>query len=87
MPEAAFSQLSWDFGTARQGTLLKRDFLLANVGFQDLLTYLGTATGISVEGPLSAPVAPADMGVYRMTINTEHLPTGPFSQTIPTRSQ
>jgi hypothetical protein len=76
----------WDFGTAQQGTLMQRQFSLASTGFMDLLTYLGEATGITVEGPTSAPIAPADTAVYTMTINTQYLPVGAFQEVIPLRT-
>ena len=88
-PKAAFAtdetDLIWDFGTARQGTLMQRQFQLASVGFRDLQTYMGTAAGITLDGPVG-PLLPADMGVYTMTINTEYLPTGLFTETIPIRT-
>lgn len=40
-----------DFGTAPQGTLIQRQFVLGSVGYMHLLTYIGNASGISVEGP------------------------------------
>ncbi|MCW5850976.1 MAG: hypothetical protein KIT87_12955 [Anaerolineae bacterium] len=77
---------TWDFGTAQQGTLLQRQFTLASVGFMDLLTYLGTAQGITVTGPTSRALAPGDFAPYTVTLNTQYLPTGPFSRTIPVRT-
>ena len=89
-PQAVFDTdetiLTWDFGTARQGTLMQRRFVLASVGFRDLLTYMGDTPGITLAGPTSSPLSPADMGVYTMTINTEYLPVGPFTRTIPIRT-
>ncbi|RMI01033.1 MAG: hypothetical protein D6681_11060, partial [Calditrichaeota bacterium] len=76
----------WDFGSAAQGTLLQRRFYLSSLGFRDLLTYLGTVNGVSVDGPVSAPVAPADLAVYTITVDTLALPVGPFSATIPIRT-
>ena len=53
-PKPAFAMSSadetWDFGTAQQGTLLQRTFTLASVGYMDLLTYLGTTSGMTVAG-------------------------------------
>jgi hypothetical protein len=79
------ADLIWDFGTARQGTLMQREFYLGSVGFRDLQAYIGEASGITLEGPIGT-LLPADMGVYTMTINTEYLPVGVFTQTIPIRT-
>ncbi|NOX61185.1 MAG: hypothetical protein GXP42_04460 [Chloroflexi bacterium] len=89
-PRAAFAMAAedetWDFGAAQQGTLMQRNFELASVGYMDLLTHIGDAPGISVEGPALDSISPGDMGVYTITINTQDLPTGPYSQTIPIRT-
>jgi len=77
---------TWDFGTAQQGTLMQRQFVLASVGYMDLLTYLGETTGVSLEGPGSAPIAPADTAIYTVTLNTQYLPVGPYLKTIPVRT-
>ena len=79
-------ELLWDFGEARQGTLMQRKFVLGNTGFADLLTYLEDAQGITVTGPASEPFAPADMGVYTMTINTADLAVGSFQRALPIRT-
>ena len=83
---AAESGLVWDFGSAAQGILLQHRFHLASTGFRDLLTYLGETDGISVEGPASAPLSPADMATYTVTVDTLALPTGAFSAAIPVRT-
>ncbi len=36
----ASEDATWDFGTAAQGTILKRSFSFANTGFGDLQTYV-----------------------------------------------
>ena len=48
-PKPAFAMAdadaTWDFGTAQQGTLLKRSFTFANTGALDLLTYVSAPAG------------------------------------------
>ena len=78
--------LTWDFGTAQQGTLMQRQFALASVGYMDLLTYIGSAEGITLDVPANAPVGATDMAIYTMTVNTEYLPTGAFLREIPIRT-
>lgn len=89
-PQAIFdideASLTWDFGTVKQGTLLQKQFALGSVGFMNLLTYIGNAPGISLQGPTSSPISPADTAIYTMTINTASLPAGAFLQTIPIRT-
>ena len=84
--QIATEDLLWDFGTAQQGTLLQKQVTLASSGFQDLLTYLGNAISITVDGPASLPIPPADTAVYTLTVNTQFLPLGDFSETLPIRT-
>lgn len=89
-PRPAFAMAAedetWDFGTAQQGTLMQRRFELASIGYMDLLTYVGDVDGLSVQGPTLDNLLPGDMGVYTLTLNTQDLPVGPFSETIPVRT-
>ena len=59
---------TWDFGTAQQGTLLQRTFTLGSVGYVDLLTYLGTTSGLTVTGSTSRSLAPGDTATYTVTL-------------------
>lgn len=77
---------TWDFGTAQQGTLMQRQFTLASVGYGDLLTHLSNATGMSVAGPASKPLAPGDTAAYTVTLNTQSLPVGPYQQQLDVRT-
>lgn len=89
-PRPAFAYdeaaLTWDFGSAQQGTLLQREFRLASVGYQDLLTSIVADNGISVTGPTSRALSPGDVGVYTVNLNTESLPVGAFERTIALRT-
>ena len=89
-PKPAFAMASadetWDFGTAQQGTLLQRTFTLASVGYMDLLTYLGTISGMTVAGSTSRSLSPGDTATYTVTLNTQSLPVGPFAQEIKVRT-
>ena len=89
-PKPAFAMASadetWDFGTAQQGTLLQRTFTLGSVGYMDLLTYLGTTTGMTVAGPTSRSLAPGDTATYTVTLNTQALPVGAFDKEIKVRT-
>ncbi len=86
LPKSAFEDETWDFGTAQQGTLLQRDFALANVGYYDMLTYVGGATGVSVTGPTATWIPTSDMAIYTVSLNTQDLPTGAFHSTILVRT-
>ncbi len=77
---------TWDFGAAQQGTLLQRTFTLGSVGYMDLLTYLGTSSGMTVAGPTARSLPPGDTATYTVTLNTQTLPVGAFEQTIPVRT-
>ncbi len=89
-PKPAFAMASedetWDFGAAQQGTLMQRQFTLASVGYGDLLTHLSDATGISVAGPASEPLVPGDTAAYTVTLNTQYLPVGAFTETLEVRT-
>lgn len=77
---------TWDFGTAAQGTILKRTFTFANTGFLDLLTYVGAPAGVTLSQQGSRRVGPADVTTYEITLNAADLPTGPYSETITIRT-
>ena len=68
---------TWDFGTAQQGTLLKRSFTFANTGALDLLTYVSAPTELTVSHTGSRRVGLADMTTYEMALNTASLGVGP----------
>ncbi len=87
--DMAVSDETWDFGAAQQGTLLQRTFMLGSTGYQDLLTYLDGADGapgISVDGLTAGDLPPGDMAAYKVTINTQYLPTGPFLKEMKVRT-
>ena len=77
-PEVAMAAAdeTWDFGTAQQGTLLQRTFTLGSVGYGDLLTYLGTTSGLTVTGSTARSLAPGDTATYTVTLQTQALPVG-----------
>lgn len=77
---------TWDFGTAAQGTVMQRKFALASVGFMDLLTYLGETGGVDISGAQSMDLAPGDMGVYTVTLNTAEMDVGSYLATIDVRT-
>ena len=89
-PKPAFAMSSadetWDFGTAQQGTLLQRTFTLGSVGYMDLLTYLGTTTGLTVAGSTARSLAPGDTATYTVTLQTQALPVGAFNKEITVRT-
>jgi hypothetical protein len=76
----------WDFGSAAQGTIMQRQFALANVGYMDLLTYLSSQPGITVSGPGQSQLLPADLAFYTISVNTDLQPVGPFERTISVRT-
>lgn len=76
----------WDFGAAQQGTLLQHQFALASIGYMDLLTYLGSAPGLTAIGPGESSILPGDVAIYTVQLNTEHLPVGPYEAVIPVRT-
>ena len=87
-PEVAMAAAdeTWDFGTAQQGTLLQRTFTLGSVGYGDLLTYLGTTSGLSVTGSTARSLAPGDTATYTVTLKTQALPVGAFNKEIKVRT-
>lgn len=76
----------WNFGTAAQGTLLKRIFTFGNVGLLDLLTYVNGVPGLSLSQTGSRKVGPADVTSYEMALNTQGMAVGPYDQTITIRT-
>lgn len=73
---------TWDFGTTQQGTILKREFSFANTGERSLLTYVDAPTGLLVSQTGSKLIGPADMATYEITLNTNDLPVGIYSDLI-----
>lgn len=84
--ETGAPNVSWDFGTARQGTVLKRSFNLANTGYLDLLTYVNAPTGVTLSQQGSRSVGPADVTTYEITLDTASMPVGPYDRNITIRS-
>jgi len=84
--ETGAPNVSWDFGTARQGTVLKRSFDLANTGYLDLLTYVNAPTGVTLSQQGSRRVGPADVTTYEITLDTASMPVGPYDRNITIRS-
>jgi hypothetical protein len=80
------ADVDWDFGTAAQGTLLKRSLALGNAGLLDLLTYINSVPGLSLSQTGSRGVGPADVTHYELALNTQNLPVGPYDQTFTIRS-
>lgn len=87
-PVSAMAQAdeTWNFGTAKQGTLLKKSFTLANTGLLDMLTYVNPPQGVSLSQTGSRKVGPADMTTYEIALNTTSLPLGAYDQTITLRT-
>jgi hypothetical protein len=73
---------NWDFGTASQGTILKREFSFANTGERTLLTYVDAPAGLMVSQTGSKLIGPADMATYEITLNTTDLPVGEYSELV-----
>ncbi|HOT93195.1 MAG TPA: CARDB domain-containing protein [Anaerolineae bacterium] len=82
----AAADATWNFGSAVQGTILKRTFDLANTGYLDLLTYVNAPAGVTLSQQGSRSVGPADVTTYEITLETINLPVGPYSETITIRS-
>jgi len=89
-PKPAFAMREadelWDFGTAAQGTLLRRTIAVGSVGFMDLLAYVGEVAGLYISGQGSLRLPPADMALYDLTLKTAELPEGPFESTLTIRT-
>lgn len=89
-PKPAFAMAAaaavWDFGTAAQGTVMKRTFTLANTGFLDLLTYVDAPAGMDISQQGSRRVGPADATSYEITLKTAEMPLGPYQETITIRT-
>ncbi|WP_423226410.1 CARDB domain-containing protein [Candidatus Amarolinea aalborgensis] len=77
---------TWDFGTAQQGTVMRRSFTVANTGLRDLLTYVSAPAGLSLSQLGSRHVAPGDTTTYEITLNTADLAVGPFDGSITIRT-
>jgi hypothetical protein len=73
---------TWDFGTAAQGTILKREFSFANTGERTLLTYVDAPAGLLVSQTGSKLIGPVDLATYEITLNTNDLPVGDYSDVI-----
>ncbi|MFN8494293.1 MAG: PKD domain-containing protein [Caldilineaceae bacterium] len=76
------TSLTWNFGSAPQGTLLKHPLVLANTGFGRLYTYIPPATGLALDASTNATVGAADQSSYQLTLRTSDLPVGPYNRTI-----
>jgi murein DD-endopeptidase MepM/ murein hydrolase activator NlpD len=86
LPAASVSISTWNFGMATQGEVLRHDFVVANTGSTDLLTYVSTPADIRPSSRLSGRVRPADVASYDLTFDTSSLPVGAYSQTINIRT-
>lgn len=73
---------TWDFGTTAKGTILKREFSFANTGDRTLLTYVDAPAGLLVSQTGSKLIGPADIATYVISINTNDLPVGAYSELI-----
>ena len=89
-PKPAFAMREadevWDFGTAAQGTLLRRTIAVGSVGFMDLLAHVGSVPGLSISGQGSRRLPPGDVALYDLTLKTADLPEGPFETTLTIRT-
>ncbi|MBU1750130.1 MAG: hypothetical protein KKA73_20795, partial [Chloroflexi bacterium] len=82
----ADADATWDFGTAAQGSVLKRTFAFANTGYLDLLTYVSAPLGVSLSQTGSRQVGPADVTTYEIALNTAELSLGTYDETITIRT-
>lgn len=73
---------TWNFGTAAQGTVMKRTFSFANTGRLELLTYVEAPAGVNVSQTGSHQVDPADLTSYEIALNTSNMPLGVYDKTI-----
>ena len=83
LPKLAYdpAALTWNFGTAPQGTLIKRQLALANTGFGALSIYLGPAPGLTLARH-AEQVGGADLSSYELLLSTTGLPLGAYDQSI-----
>ena len=77
---------AWDFGTAAQGTLLRRTIAIGSVGYTELLAYIGAAPGLTIPGLSNRRVPPGDVALYNLILDTTELPEGLFEQDLPLRT-
>ena len=77
----------WDFGTVEAGTLLSARLTLANSGLASLQYSLnGLGNGLSLAGPSSGVLAPADSRSLSFALDTAGLPGGPFTRKVTLRT-
>ena len=77
----------WNFGTVEAGTLLSARLTLANSGLASLQYSLnGLGNGLSLAGPSSGVLAPADTRRLSFALDTAGLPGGPFTRTVTLRT-
>lgn len=86
LPLAVLPDSAWDFGTAQQGTLLKRTIAVANVGYHDLLTFVQGNPGFTLSDSGTRHLPGGDLALYELTLNTAQLPVGPFQSTVEIRT-
>ncbi|MFN8444595.1 MAG: PKD domain-containing protein [Caldilineaceae bacterium] len=78
----ADGSLTWNFGTATYGTLLKQTVALANTGYGRLATYLSPTPGLTLNQTSNQSIGAADTPTYELTLHTEQLPVGAYDQTV-----
>jgi len=80
------ADLTWNFGVAAQGTLMKHSFPLANTGHGDLALYV-EASGELVVSPIGVShLEPSDVLLCEVMLDTADLPLGPYSEMISLRT-
>ncbi len=83
LPKLAYdpAALTWNFGTAPVGTLIKQPLALANTGFGALSIYLGSAPGLTLSRR-AEQVGGADLSNYELQLSTGLLPVGAYDQSV-----
>jgi PKD repeat protein len=74
--------LTWDFGSAAQGSLLKHPLALANVGHGALYAYMQPAPGLHLSRAVNASVGAADQNDFELTLHTAEVDVGAYDQTV-----
>jgi len=82
LPEAVIPTEVWNIGSAAQGTLLQKQFTIANTGRGMLKTFIDAPAGISVSQTGIKSVSASDELLFNVSLNTISLPEGAFEKTI-----
>ena len=74
-PVLRFGESRYDFGTVREGEIVRHRFPFRNAGGQDLLiTHARSTCGCTVSEYPRAPIAPGDTGSVLVVFDTEGKP-------------